>query len=386
MRIGDYVFDPDLAWSIGEKLIYVAIVLVAAKILSSSAKWAFAKLVDRIELLKRDTGSGESIGLSLGKIVGLLIWLFALVVILDIFGLNGVTTPLNEMLNSVMGFIPSLVGAALIFFIGHTIARIVKDLVVTALQTVSFDKWASKGGVDNVTGNSAITATIGTIVYVLIIIPVAIGAIDALGIDAVSGPATDMLDVILGAVPNIIVAALWLGIGYVISNFAANNLREILGGLGVDRSVAAIEVLPEGTSASGALARVAQIAILLFAAIGAMRALGFPELTAILDAVLELGGKVVFGGIVIGVGFALAKLLARLVGGAGSGSLAGSLVKWATVILFTFMGLEFMGVGEEIVRYAFGSLAAGGAIAAALAFGLGGRDWAARQLEKIEKR
>ncbi len=384
MKIGNYEFDPDLAWSIGEKIVYALVVLIITWVLAKAAKWAFAKLVDNVSFLQRGTGSGESVGMSLGKIVSLFIWLFGLVVILDIFQLKGVMTPLNELLNTVMGFIPNLVGAALIFFIGHMIARIVKDLVITALQTVDFDKWANKGGVDSVTGNSAITSTIGTIVYVLIIIPVSIGAVDTLGIAAISGPATDMLDMILGAIPNIIVAAILLGIGYLISGFAGNILKDIMAGLGVDRSVSAMEILPAGTSASGVIARVVQIAILLFAAIGAMRALGFPELTEILDAVLSLGGKVVFGGVVIGVGFLIANLLAKLVGGASAGSMAGSIVKWATTILFVFMGLEFMGVGDDIVRLAFGALVIGGAVAGALAFGLGGRDWASRQLQKLD--
>ena len=384
MQIGNYQFDSDIAWSIGEKVAYALVILIVTWVLAKAAKWAFAKLIDNVSFLQRGTGSGHSVGASLGKIVGLFIWLFGLLAILNVFQLEGVMTPLNELLNTVMGFVPHLVGAALIFFIGHMIAKIVKDLVVTALQTVDFDKWANKGGVDTVTGNSAITSTIGTIIYVLIIIPVAIGAIDTLGIAAISGPATDMLDMILGAIPNIIVAAVLLGIGYLISGFAGNILKDILSGLGVDRSVEATEILPTGTSASGVIARVVQVAIMLFAAIGAMRALGFPELTAILDAVLALGGKVVFGGVVIGVGFLIANLLSKLVSGAAEGSMAGSVVKWATTILFVFMGLEFMGVGDEIVRLAFGALVIGGAVAGALAFGLGGRDWAARKLEKLD--
>ena len=60
---------------------------------------------------------------------------------------------------------------------------IVRDLVVTMLQTVDFDKWANRGGVEGVTGNSAISKTIGTIIYVLIAIPVAIAALEQLGID-----------------------------------------------------------------------------------------------------------------------------------------------------------------------------------------------------------
>lgn len=386
MRIGNYQFDPELAYAIAEKVVYAVVILVATYFLAKAAKWTFAKLVDKVPLLQRGSGSGDSIGMSLGKIVSLLIWLFGLVGVLSVLDLDNVTTPLTTLLNAVMGFIPNLVGAALIFFIGHMIAKVVRDLVVTALQTVDFDKWANKGGVDNVTGNSAISKTIGVIVYVLIIIPVAIAAIDTLGIEAVSGPATDMLHLILAAIPSILVAAILLGIGYVVANFAGAILKDILNGLGVDRSVSAMEILPDGTSATNVISRIVQVAILLFAAIGATRALGFPELTAILDAVLGLGGKVIFGGVVIVVGFLIANLLARLVGGASQGALAGSVVKWVTVILFTFMGLEFMGVGDDIVRLAFGALVVGGAVAGALAFGLGGRDWASRQLSKWENR
>lgn len=386
MRIGNYQFDPELAYAIAEKVVYAVVILVATYFLAKAAKWTFAKLVDKVPLLQRGSGSGDSIGMSLGKIVSLLIWLFGLVGVLSVLDLDNVTTPLTTLLNAVMGFIPNLVGAALIFFIGHMIAKVVRDLVVTALQTVDFDKWANKGGVDNVTGNSAISKTIGVIVYVLIIIPVAIAAIDTLGIEAVSGPATDMLHLILAAIPSILVAAILLGIGYVVANFAGAILKDILNGLGVDRSVSAMEILPDGTSATNVISRIVQVAILLFAAIGATRALGFPELTAILDAVLGLGGKVIFGGVVIVVGFLIANLLARLVGGASQGALAGSVVKWVTVILFTFMGLEFMGVGDDIVRLAFGALVIGGAVAGALAFGLGGRDWASRQLSKWENR
>ena len=80
--------------------------------------------------------------------------------------------------------------AGLIFFIGMMVARIVRDLVVTMLQTVDFDKWANRGGVEGVTGNSAISKTIGTIIYVLIAIPVAIAALEQLGIDSISAPAS----------------------------------------------------------------------------------------------------------------------------------------------------------------------------------------------------
>lgn len=380
----NYRFDPDLAMQIGEKLLLALVILIATWLLAKAARWAFTRLVDNVSFFRKGTSSGASVGESLGKIVTLLIWLFGLLAILQVFSLAGVMGPVTTLLNNAMGFVPNLIGAGLIFFIGLMVARIVRDIVVTGLQTVDFDRWANKGGIDTVTGNSAISKTIGTIVYILIIIPVAISALETLRIDSVSQPASDMLRLIFTSIPLVLGAAILLGLGYVISLFVVRILKEVLPGLGVDRSLASADLLPEGTSASSIIARIAQIAILLFFAIAATRVLGFPELTAILDEVLELGGRVVFGAAVIVVGFFVGRLAERLIGGTGENAMAGTIVKWAAIILFTFMGLRFMGVGETIVEIAFASLVIGGAVAGALAFGLGGRAWAARKLEEMD--
>jgi hypothetical protein len=386
MRIGNYRYDQEVAVDLLEKVGLAVLVLIVTWALAKGAKWAFAKLVDNVAFFRRATGSGASLGESLGKIVGLLIWLFGLLVILTVLGLGNVAGPIDTLLDNVMAFLPRLVGAGLIFFIGLMVAKIVRDLIVTALRTIDFDKWANRGGVDTMTGNSAISTTIGTIAYALIVIFVSILALDALDLESVSGPASNMLQLIFDAIPRIIGAAILLGIGYLISKFVVQLLNEVLPGLGVDRAVEATDLLPDGTTASNVIARVTQIAIILFFAIAATRLLGFPELTAILDRVLELGGRVIFGAVVIAVGFLIANMLARIISGSGKSDMAASVVRWVTAVLFIFMGLEFMGVGEDIVRMAFAALVVGGAVAGALAFGLGGRDWAKRKLDQLDKR
>ena len=386
MRVGNYRYDQEVAVDLLEKIGLAILVLVVTWALAKGAKWAFAKLVDNVAFFRRGTGSGQSLGESLGKIVSLLIWLFGLLVLLTVLGLGNVAGPIDTLLNNVMAFVPRLVGAGLIFFIGLMVARIVRDLIVTSLRTVDFDKWANRGGVDTMTGNTAISSTIGTIAYALIVVFVSIFALDVLELESVSGPASSMLQLIFDAIPRIIGAAILLGIGYLISKFVVQLLNEVLPGLGVDRAVEATDLLPDGTTASNVIARVAQIAIILFFAIAATRLLGFPELTAILDQVLELGGRVIFGAVVIAFGFLIANMLARLIAGSGKSNLAASVVRWVTVVLFIFMGLEFMGVGEDIVRMAFAALVIGGAVAGALAFGLGGREWAKRKLDQLDNR
>ncbi len=386
MRMGNYAFNQALAWTIAEKAVMAIVILIVTWALAKAAKWAFAKLVDAVPLFQRPSGSGQSVGLALGRIISLFIWLFGLLAILQVLELDAVGGPINSLLENVVRFVPNLIGAGLLLFIGLMIAGIVRDIAVTAMQTADLDKWANRGGVENVTGSSAISKTIGTVIYVLIAIPVAIGALGVLNIAAISDPASDMLRMILAAIPNIIAAALLLGIGYFIARFVADILKEILPGLGVDRSLAETGLLPETVSASGILARVVQVAIILFFAIAATKQLGFPELTAILNEVLQLGGSVVFGAVVIGFGFLIANLLARLMSGAGEGSMASTIVRWATIIIFTFMGLSYTGVGDIITETAFSAMVVGLAVAGALAFGLGGREWAARKLEEWDRK
>ncbi len=384
MQIGNYHFDQEVAMQLGVKVVSVIAILIVTWALAKAAKWAFAKLVDTVEVLRRDTGGGMSVGESLGKIVSLFVWLFGLMAVLNVLELGAVAGPINSLLNNVMGLIPNLIGAGILLFVGLMIAGIVRDIAVTAMETVDLDKWASKGGIENVTGSNVISKTIGTIIYVFIAIPVAIGALGVLDVAALSVPATDMLSMILAAVPNVVMAGVLLGIGFMISRFAVDLIKDLLSGLGVDRSIEAIGLLPASTPASSVIARLVQIAIVLFFAISATSLLNFPALTTILNQVLELGGSVVFGAVVIGFGFLIANLVSKLVSGASEGSTAGTIVRYATMLIFTFMGLRFMGVGEEIVDMAFGALVIGGAVAGALAFGLGGREWAGKKLEEMD--
>lgn len=379
--LGNVSIDPDAVIYMATQAGWVAGILLVTWVLAKIAKWTFARLIDKIGFLQNNTSGGESVGASLGKIVSLFIWLFGLMGVLNVLELDAVAGPINALLENVVAFVPSLFGAGILLFVGLMIAGIVRDIAVTAMQTVNLDKWANKGGIDNVTGNNAISTTIGKVIYVLIAIPVAIGALGVLNIAAISDPASDMLRMILEAVPNIVAAAILLGLGYFISKFVVDLLVDLLGGLGVDRALAETSLLPEGTTPSSAIARIVQVAIILFFAIAATRLLGFPELTAILDDIVKQGGAVVFGAAIIGAGFLIANLLAKLVGGASGGSPAATIVRWVTIILFTVMGLQKTDIGGMLPGHALLVMIIGASVAGALAFGLGGREWAAKKLK-----
>ena len=378
-------FDPVMAAAVTQKALAVAVIVLVTWVLAKAARWSFAKLVDRVPLLQRTGTSGESVGTSLGHIVSLFIWLFGLVALLEALDLNSVIGPVQGLINSFVSVMPKILGAGVIFFIGSMIARIVRDIVATSLSAMNFDKWASLGGAEAVTGNGATSKTITTVVFILIIVPVSIAALDVLNIPAITEPAKAMLQLILQAVPLIIGASLLLGLGFVIARWTGRMIEEVLPGLGFDRSVAAIGVLPEGRSATEIVTAIVQAAIMLFMAVAATRLLGFPELTRIVETVLEQGASVIFGTALIVAGVILARILKGFVAPAAVDGFAPAIVYWLTTGLFVFIGLKQMNIGGQIVDYAFGAIAAGSAVAFALAVGLGSRDAVARTMDKLLK-
>ena len=404
-----YVVDWDQVYSIGEKIVLAILILAVTWIIAKAVKALFAALVDSVPALRHHTASGDTVGNSLGRVVSLLVWLFGLVAVLSVFQLTSVLQPLRTLLDQVGAYIPRIIGAGLIFYIGLIIARIVKQLIETSLETVDFDRWMSRAGVNQVTGSDPYPATgtaataatpaatpaaasggravklsgiLGTVAYVLIIIPVAIAALDVLNIPAITVPAREMLQLILHAVPLIIAAAIWLALAYFIARWVAGLIESILPSLGFDQALSSAGLAGTGVRPSKVVSTIVVTAIMLFAAIGAARLLNFPELSAIIDQVLSLGGRVVFGAIVIAAGVWLANLISGLMSSStGIQGPVPTMVKYLIIAVATFMGLTFMEVGQEIVIIAFAGVVFAAAVGSALAFGLGGRPTAHKLLD-----
>lgn len=401
MDLGDY------DWlSLVEKVVIALVILLVTWLVAKVAKWAIAKLVQRIPVLQRGEDKGESLGEGMGQIAALLIWLLGLVAVLQVFALEQVLQPVQQLLEVSLGFLPNVIAAGVIFFIGVVVARIVKQLIEATVGRVNFhglfkraqstanrtsdaagapaagEGAAEQSGysVEAAETNRRITSTLANVVFAVILIVVAIAALQVLGISAISDPATSMLNALLNAIPAIIAAALILGVGVLIAKFVGNLLESTLSSIGADRLAGSLGIEPRETSVSAILAKVGQVGIVLFFGIMAAQSLNFPEVTAILNEVLGLGGRVLFGAVIIGVGFFVASLLANAVGDGA----ASSIIRYGTLALFVAMGLQYMGIADSIITLAFGAVVVGGALAAALAFGLGGRDAAARQLRKWE--
>jgi hypothetical protein len=387
----------------GPKVLIAILILLATWIVARAVKWILQKAIDRTPALRKHMTGGprETVGHQLGTIAKLIIWLVGIMAALRFLGVGQILAPVNSLLNEIFQFLPHIIAAGLIFFVGLIVARIVRQLVETVLIAANVDGLMARIGIGDTAGTvrtdpdavppgtapgatrASLARAAGVLVYALIIIPVAIAALQALGIEAIAGPATAMLNEILTAIPRVLAAALWIGVAFIAARFLKTIIEAILPPTGFDQAIQSTGVLPGGASPTRIVANIAMIAVILAASIEALRLVGGDDIAIFLAQVTALGSKVIFGTLIIVVGIFLSNIIAKLVGsGTGEGGYAQTIVRYAIIALFTAIGLTFMGLADQIVMLAFGLILGSAAVACALAFGLGGRDAAAHVLER----
>ena len=375
------------------KVLIALLIIIATWIVARAVKWVIQKGIDRTPALRKQvTGKpGETVGSQLGTIAKLIIWLVGIMAALNFLQIGQILAPINSLVLQIFDFLPRLIGAGLIFFVGLILARILRQLAETLVSLLDIDRLLAKMGLDDnapaESTGAAFARAVGILAFAIVIIPAAIAAFEVLQIEAISGPAINMLNQILAAIPHILTAALWIGIAFVLGRFVKTIIEAVLPPTGFDDALRSTGVLPATTAPSRIVGTVAMIAIILGASIEAAKQLGGGTIAIFLAQVTELGGKVIFGTLIIVAGIFLARIVANLVGsGTGEGGYAQTIVRYAIIALFTAIGLTFMGLADQIVMLAFGLILGSAAVATAIAFGLGGRDAAARMLNRYADR
>lgn len=338
------------------------------------------------------------------------IFLLFLPPVLEAVGLQQALQPVQNMLDQVLAALPKILKAVIIVGAGWLIATVVRRIVANLLAATGTDRLGSRFGISPSTGGQSLSSIIGTVVYVLILIPFAISGLEALEIESISLPAVAMLQEVLQAIPDIFTAALILVVAYFVGRFISELLTNILTGIGfnnifnwlglpftpgtsrqaTDPNATVLQEeggsgqqMPQRTP-SEIVGIVALVGLMLFAAVTATDILGLAALTLIVNEVLLIAGQVLLAVVVFAIGLYFANLAFSLINSSGSRQ-AGFLAQAARVgiiILVSAMALQQMGIASDIVNLAFGLLLGAIAVAIALAFGLGGRDIAAQQIKE----
>ena len=323
----------------------------------------------------------------LGDTVYWLVFLLFLPAALGALELTGLLEPVTSMFETVVGYLPNLVSAAIILIVGWFVARLVQRILTNLSAAAGVDRLGERLGVGKALGKNRLSDLIGVVAQVLIILPVAIAALEALRLDSITRPASQMLGMILGALPSVFAASLVVVVSFFIGRLVAELVTNLLSSAGFDNILVRLGIAKEvDTSARRAPSNVGgdlvMIAIMLFAFIEATMLLGFERLAGLTYELMELGGRILLGLAIIALGMFLGKAASDVVRRSQikHHKVLATVARVAVLVLAGAMGLRQMGLANEIIVNAF-TLGLGAlAVALALAFGLGGRDAASEQL------
>ena len=128
--------------------------------------------------------------------------------------------------------------------------------------------------------------------------------------------------------------------------------------------------------------------VVLAALVMGFNLLGLSYITDLLSEVLRFVPKVMVALLILAFGAYFARFVGNAVAAycrnihLQDADLMGAIARYAILIFVILVALDQVNIGGDIVRQTFLILLAGVVFALALAFGLGGRDWAADLLER----
>ena len=376
------------------QILGATILLLIAWVIATTLKYVVIRVMKMTRLDERlsaqadvETPEGASIGQTVGGVVYWLIFLLFLPAVLGALGLQGLLNPVQGVVAEILGVLPNILGAGLILLVGWVAARIVRQILTNFLAGIGTDRLGDQTGVSAALGEQSLSGLIGTVVYVLFLVPVVISALDTLQIEAISKPASEMLSTVLNAMPAIFGAMLLIAVAYFVAKVVGAFVTNILRGIGFNKVLSWIgiggEIEDGRRTPSEIVGYLVVVAIMIFAVIEAANLLGFSILAELIAEFLVAAGGVLLGLVVFGLGLYFGGLADKVIRDAG-GSQANLLAPVARVSIVVFasaLALRQTGIAEDIVVIAFGLILGTLAISVSLAVGLGARDLAAREVE-----
>lgn len=373
-------------------------VLLLAWVVASLLRLIVVRGLEAVSLDRRLESATETVPAHhvSDTIAGVVFWvvlLFFLPAMLRVLDLEAAVVPLTGMFTRALVVVPDLFAAAVILLVGWIVARVVRAIVVGFTEAMGVGDLAARVGLTKALGGQRVTVILGTVAYVLTLIPVIVTAIDTLHLSAISTPAIGALSTLFNSLPYVFGAILILSLAFVVGRLLRDFVSGILRGIGFDSILAALGLTSAQAAVGGRTpsqigGMVTMVFVMIFAAMEAAELLEFQRLAVLISHFVQFLAQVVVALVVIGIGIYLANFTRRIIlagssDKADSGNLLlASLARYAIIVFSVALGFQQMGIGKEIVVTAFALVLGAICLALGLSFGLGSRELAQRTVEE----
>ena len=325
----------------------------------------------------------------IGNLVFAIVFLLFLPGALDKLGVDSVASPISGMARKFVEFIPRIVAAIIIVVFGYFLSKLVRDILKMVLQKTKLDNLHGKLGIKPTKGYT-FSGIISNIVFALMMIVFVIAALQALQLHSISDPASEMLGKVFTYLPLILAAAIVIIIGIFIANLVSGLLENVLAGTGIDEKTKGM--FPKSKTngepvivVSKLCGIIVKVVINIFFVVAGLRILNIEVLSNIGTTIIAYLPNILAAAIVAIIAWIVADKIYKAIlktNPKGEGLAKG--IKYLIYIIAAFMIVSQLHIATNIVHILFFALVIGAAAAFAIAFGVGGRGWAAKKLEEFD--
>jgi len=302
---------------------------------------------------------------------------------------SNIWDPLQGFFAALATYLPRILGVIALLILAWIVAKIFRMIARKLVRASGIDKRLGKGANEKDKHQFPVAEGTGTVVAWTVWILFIVAILQVLGLQAVLQPVTVLLDEVFAAIPNIIAAVIVLVVFFVVGRFVAGLVTRLLASAGFDETPVKMGLTHKslkGSSSPSSLAGyIIMVALMLFAIIMAADLLGFTMISELVTEFIAFFALVVWGGIIIGGGVFIANLVANTLKAGGRSRTVISVTRLVIIVLGVAIGLRAMGFANDMILLLFGLLWGAVSLAAALAFGLGGRKVAGDLLEQWTK-
>ncbi len=370
------------------KVIAAGIIFVVGWVVATLLKMVVQKTGEKFNLDSKvsDKEKSTSFTKALADITFWVVLFFFLPLILSALQLSSILAPLQNMIDKILGMLPNIITAAIILLIGWFIAKKLKEVTASILVSAGADNLLKQD--ENDTMN--ISEILSLLVYILILVPVIAASLQVVGLESLAQPVSNMIEQILNFVPTLFAAGVIVFIAYFLGKIIGDIVTGVIAKLNLEAALKNIGLLTQECEIhiGKIVGKLVFVLIVFFAALQAAELLGFMQIVDLANQFIVLFGRVLLGLVIIAIGFYIAQFVASIIlkQNNNSAKVLAMIARVAIVFFALAMGLGQMGLAEDIIKMAFGFTLGAVAIAAAIAFGVGGRNEAARILESLREK
>ena len=291
----------------------VAILLIGwviALVIAAAVKKVLSKLGTN-QKLSGATGHRSNIENIVSRIVFWIVLLIAVIGALNALNLTSVSGPFSNMIQQFLLFIPQLLAAAAVTFIGWIFANLVKVGLKKLLDRTQLDEKLSED-----VGVSPISQNISEIVYWLILLLFLPIVLSILGLTGLLFPIQNMLNEVISYLPNLFIAIVIVFVGYILAKIVRGILEGLVRSLDLQSQAQKIGLFKNSNLAQ-VLGSFVFAIVIITALIIAFEALGIDSIsqpaTAMLYEIMNAIPQIIAAGLILIIAYVVSRFVANLV-------------------------------------------------------------------------